>query len=383
MKLLPREIDKLQLHQAGSLAQKRLTRGLQLNECEVIALITTVLLELVRDQKHSLSELQQLGKQILGKRMVIKQAQLIDHISVEGTFRDGTKLITIHDPICTLNGDLQLALYASCLPIPDLSLFPDIIDKPLPQFILKQDPIVLNLGRKRIKLQVWNNGDRPIQIGSHYHFVETNFSLLFDRLKSYGYRLDIPSGTSVRFEPGERKVVNLVEIGGNRVITGGNLLATGTVKEENKELLRQKLINLDIKCYQQSLDDTNLSPTTMTREQYCTAYGPTTGDKVRLADTNLFLEIEKDYTFYGDECVFGGGKTIREGQAQTTGLSDHESLDLVITNAIIIDHSGIIKADIGIKNGYICGIGKAGNPDTMDSVNPNLLIGNYHNRRKH
>jgi urease subunit alpha len=105
-------------------------------------------------------------------------------------------------------------------------------------------------------------------------------------------------------------------------------------------------------------------------------YGPTTGDKIRLADTELFIEIEKDYTVYGDEAKFGGGKTIRDGMAQSaTALRKDGVLDFVITSVMIIDHWGIVKADIGIKDGKIVGIGKAGNPDTMDGITPNLVIG--------
>ena len=105
-------------------------------------------------------------------------------------------------------------------------------------------------------------------------------------------------------------------------------------------------------------------------------YGPTTGDKVRLGDTELIIEIEKDYTVYGDEAKFGGGKTIRDGMAQSsTALRSEGVLDFVITSAIIIDHWGIVKADIGIKDGKIVGIGKAGNPDTMDGISPNMVIG--------
>ena len=105
-------------------------------------------------------------------------------------------------------------------------------------------------------------------------------------------------------------------------------------------------------------------------------YGPTTGDKVRLADTELIIEIEKDYTVYGDEIKFGGGKTIRDGMAQSSSATRSEGvLDLVITSAMIIDHWGIVKADIGIKDGKIVGIGKAGNPDTMDGVMPNMIVG--------
>lgn len=104
-------------------------------------------------------------------------------------------------------------------------------------------------------------------------------------------------------------------------------------------------------------------------------FGPTVGDRIKLADMNLWIEIEKDYTVYGDECKFGGGKSLREGQGQATNRHDYEALDAVITNAVIIDWSGIIKADIGIKNGLIVGIGKAGNPDTMDGVTENMVVG--------
>jgi urease subunit alpha len=112
------------------------------------------------------------------------------------------------------------------------------------------------------------------------------------------------------------------------------------------------------------------------RIKYANMYGPTTGDKVRLGDTELFVEIEKDFTVYGDEAKFGGGKTIRDGMAQSARATRDEGvLDLVITSVMIIDHWGIVKADIGIKDGKIVGIGKAGNPDTMDGVDANMLIG--------
>ncbi|RKR83434.1 urease subunit alpha [Mucilaginibacter gracilis] len=112
------------------------------------------------------------------------------------------------------------------------------------------------------------------------------------------------------------------------------------------------------------------------RIKYANMFGPTTGDKVRLADTDLIIEIEKDYTVYGDEGKFGGGKTIRDGMAQSaTKVRADNVLDFVITSVMIIDHWGIVKADIGIKNGKIVAIGKAGNPDTMDGVTPNMVIG--------
>lgn len=114
----------------------------------------------------------------------------------------------------------------------------------------------------------------------------------------------------------------------------------------------------------------------MSKQQYADLFGPTVGDKVRLADTDLWVEIEKDCTVYGEEVIFGGGKTIRDGMGQNGRLTAKAgALDLVITNVIVIDHTGIIKADIGVKNGRIVGVGKSGNPDIMDHVDPNLVIG--------
>src|SRR5262252_2581788 len=114
------------------------------------------------------------------------------------------------------------------------------------------------------------------------------------------------------------------------------------------------------------------------RRTYADLYGPTTGDRVRLADTELVVEIEKDFSVYGDEITFGGGKVIRDGMGQNSTLSRRDCpgiLDLVITNAVIIDHWGIVKGDIGIRDGRIVKVGKAGNPDTMDGVDPQLVVG--------
>src|ERR1700731_681481 len=112
------------------------------------------------------------------------------------------------------------------------------------------------------------------------------------------------------------------------------------------------------------------------RRQYADLYGPTTGDRVRLADTDLFIEIEKDLTVPGEEAKFGGGKVIRDGMGQSASATGADGvLDLVITNAVIVDNGGIYKADIGIRNGRIAGIGKAGNPDVMSGVTPGMVIG--------
>jgi urease subunit alpha len=114
----------------------------------------------------------------------------------------------------------------------------------------------------------------------------------------------------------------------------------------------------------------------MDRKQYAMMFGPTTGDRVRLADTNLWIEVEKDYTVYGDEIKFGGGKTIRDGMGQSArATSAGGALDAVITNAVVLDYTGVYKADIGVKDGKIAGIGKAGNPDIMDGVTPGMVVG--------
>jgi urease subunit alpha len=113
----------------------------------------------------------------------------------------------------------------------------------------------------------------------------------------------------------------------------------------------------------------------MKRRHYADMFGPTAGDKVHLGDTSLVLEVEKDFTVYGDECKFGGGKVIREGMGQAAGVGDKDALDCVITNALVVDWSGIYKADVGIKGGFIAGIGKAGNPDVMAGVAKNMIVG--------
>jgi urease subunit alpha len=114
------------------------------------------------------------------------------------------------------------------------------------------------------------------------------------------------------------------------------------------------------------------------RRTYADLYGPTKGDRIRLADTELVIEVEKDFTHYGDEITFGGGKVIRDGMGQSSSAlreGERGALDLVITNAVILDHWGIVKGDIGVKDGRIVKIGKAGNPDTMEGVDPELVVG--------
>jgi len=235
MHLSPREIDKLLLHNAGFLAQKRLARGVRLNHPEAVALIATQLLEFIRDGK-SVAELMDLGRQFLGRNQVKSGVPgMIYDVQVEGTFPDGTKLVTVHHPIARENGDLKLALYGSFLPVPALAAFkPSGSDVEPGAIEVLPGELELNARRETVPLAVTNLGDRPVQVGSHYHFIETNPQLRFDRAKAFGKRLDIPAGTAVRFEPGETRTVKLVEIAGNKVIRGGNNLASGGLNDESK-----------------------------------------------------------------------------------------------------------------------------------------------------
>lgn len=242
MHLSPRETEKLMLHQAGVLAQKRLARGTRLNYPEAVALIACQLLEMIRDGR-SVAELMDQGRQLLGRRQVMSGvAEMVAEVQVEGTFPDGTKLVTVHQPIAAEDGNLEMALYGSFLPVPELSVFGEMEEADVPGTCATGDgEITLNEGRETVTLDVTNRGDRPIQVGSHYHFVETNPQLSFDRDQAYGTRLDIPAGTAVRFEPGETKSVVLVEIAGNRVIRGGNNLADGPVSDEGKQETLERL----------------------------------------------------------------------------------------------------------------------------------------------
>lgn len=244
MRLSPRDIDKLMLHQAGFLAQKRYARGLRLNHPETVALIATQLLEFIRDGE-SVSTLMNKGKQLLGLNDVLPGvADTVTEVQVEGTFPDGTKLVTVHDPICLETGNPDLILYGSGLTrtaaanqvehVPGLSPgerhFPD-------------DPLVLNPDRATATVEVTNQGDRPVQVGSHYPFFECNAALRFNRRKAFGMRLDIAAGTAIRFEPGETKRVQLVRIDGEQIVYGGNALTSGSTQSGDLDPAMERAVN--------------------------------------------------------------------------------------------------------------------------------------------
>ena len=197
MNLTPREKDKLIVAMAAIVARNRLERGVKLNHPEAIALITDFVVEGARDGR-SVADLMEAGAHVLTAEQVMPGIpEMIHDIQVEATFPDGTKLVTVHHPIR------------------------GAASQDVPGEVMAQDgEIVFNEGAERTVLTVANTGDRPIQVGSHYHFFETNPALSFEREKARGMRLDITPGTAVRFEPGSTREVVLIPLSGKREVYG-------------------------------------------------------------------------------------------------------------------------------------------------------------------
>ena len=196
MNLTPREKDKLLISLAAMVARGRLQRGVKLNHPESIALITDFVMEGARDGR-SVADLMEAAAHVVTRAQVMDGiAEMIHDVQVEATFPDGTKLVTVHDPIRS-----------------EPAMIPG-------EILVREGELILNEGRETIALSVSNTGNRPIQVGSHYHFFESNNALRFDREKARGFRLDIAAGTAVRFEPGQTRDVTLVALAGERVVYG-------------------------------------------------------------------------------------------------------------------------------------------------------------------
>jgi urease subunit gamma/beta len=212
MLLTPTELERLTLYTAAELARKRRGKGLRLNYPETCALIADEILEGAREGR-SVAELIGFGSTILATHDVMPGvADLLPVLQVEATFPDGTKLVTVHQPI---RG--STAVQAG-VRVPG-------------EIITPEGEVQLNAGRRRTSLRAVNTGDRPVQIGSHYHFFEVNKNLDFVRAEAFGMHLDIPAGTAVRFEPGEEREVNLVAFGGSGDIFGFSGLTNGNLRD--------------------------------------------------------------------------------------------------------------------------------------------------------
>jgi len=213
MMLTPTELERLTIYTAAELARKHKAKGLRLNHPEAVAYIVDEILEGAREGR-SVAELIGYGSTLLNAEDVMQGvAGMMPMIQVECTFPDGTKLVTVHDPI---------------RPTKKRSNKKD--DLRPGEIITPDEDIELNVGRRKAKIKAINKGDRPIQVGSHYHFFEVNKQLEFEREKSFGMHLDIPAGTAVRFEPGESKEVTLVEFGGTGEVYGLNNLTNGSTR---------------------------------------------------------------------------------------------------------------------------------------------------------
>lgn len=221
MHLSPKEVDRLQLFLAAELARRRRERGLRLNYPEARAIIADEIVEGARDGR-SVAELMDLGASILTTDDVLPGvAELVGVLQVEGFFEDGQKLVTVHEPI-----------RVGTLPLDD-QLIPG-------EIVAADGEIELSAGRETVSMRVTNTGDRPVQVGSHYHFFEVNRALRFVREQAFGKHLDIPAGTAVRFEPGEDREVELVAFGGSGELHGLNGLTAGSNAGEALERARER-----------------------------------------------------------------------------------------------------------------------------------------------
>lgn len=209
MELIPREKDKLLLFTAALLAERRLERGVRLNYPEAVAYISMHIMESARDGK-TVAQLMSDGRTLLTTDQVMDGvAELIHDVQVEATFPDGTKLVTVHEPIQPGSKHSE-----------STSVLPG-------EIVCQAGDITINEGRDTQTIEVVNQGDRPIQVGSHYHFYETNAALLFEREVTKGFRLNIAAGTAVRFEPGQKRTVELVALSGARRVFGFNQAVMG------------------------------------------------------------------------------------------------------------------------------------------------------------
>lgn len=218
MLLTPTELERLTIYTAAELARKRQKKGLLLNHPEATAIIADEILEGAREGR-TVAELISFGSTLLSTDDVMPGVDDMMHmLQVEATFPDGTKLVTVHEPIRAGKKKTKA----------DNDVAPG-------ELVPGEGDVEINKGKKSIKVKVLNTGDRPVQIGSHFHFFEVNPELDFKRKDTFGKHLDIPAGTAVRFEPGESKEVQLVSFGGAGEVHGLNNLTNGSTSNDVKK----------------------------------------------------------------------------------------------------------------------------------------------------
>ncbi|MFA7323986.1 MAG: urease subunit gamma [Candidatus Nanopelagicales bacterium] len=223
MLLTPHEQERLMISYAADLAWRRRARGLRLNYPEAVAVLCSYVMEAARDG-GSVADLMQSGREVLSRDDVMPGiAEMLPEVQIEATFPDGTKLVTLHDPFQGAAPDDESGGSAASFPLAaDQACVPG-------EVIAAPGTIELNAGRAQTRLTVVNTGDRPVQVGSHFHLAQANTALLFDRHVAFGMHLDIPAGTAVRFEPGIEAEVVLVPLGGTRVVPGLSLQPPGSL----------------------------------------------------------------------------------------------------------------------------------------------------------
>ena len=329
MELTPREKDKLLLFTAALLAERRKARGLKLNYPEAVAYISAAILEGARDGR-TVAELMEEGTRLLTEDDVMEGvAELIPDVQVEATFPDGTKLVTVHQPIP--------------------------VRRPIGIGAVEAAPgtIALNEGRATVR----DRGRQHAAIARSRSARTITSPRSTRRWRSTAARRAASAWTS---RPARRS-------GSSRARPGRSTWSPTTARASSQGF-RGDVMGPAGRA--QAVRDAHMK--TIDRAAYAEMYGPTTGDRVRLGDTDLWIEVERDHTVYGEEVKFGGGKVIRDGMGQSQRGSA-EAADLVITNAVVMDATGIVKADVGMRSGRIIGLGKAGNPDVQPGVD--IVIG--------
>ena len=335
--LTPADTEKLLLAVAGMVARDRLARGVKLNYPETVALLTTWVIERARDGRR-VADLMVAGREVLTRDQVMDGvAEMLPDVQVEATFPDGRKLVTIHQPI---------AVTRDGVPIPMGVPWPDVVHGP--------GAIRTAAGHHRAQRRPHRR--RTDRAGDRQHRRPADPDRLAPAPAGREHRAGLRPGGRARV-PAGHPVRHLPAVRARRVPSRRGRCLQGRPADPRHPDQDRRPSRSSRWCR---------SP----RSEYAALYGPTVGDQVRLGDTDLWIEVEQDLTAGGEEAVFGGGKSIRESMAQGSTTRADGAPDTVITNAIVLDHWGIVRADVGIRDGRIVALGRAGNPDIADGVHP-------------